>query len=515
MSRTRLNYGSLSYGVGIAAGLPAALACMNRNAVDLITVYRGHRRAVGKLTRATIDNALRYGLGALRAGDLAVKRAPAMASPAAVADMGRKLERHVGSERTSLLRTVGRLAREQGAQAYLVGGLVRDLLLGRANRDLDVVVVGDAAALAVELARQLGAEAQVHKAFGTATLFLDDMQLDLAMARRESYRSPGALPRVEPSGLQDDLLRRDFTVNCLAIALGPDRYGGLIDPCAAREDLRRRRIRVLHGLSFIEDPTRIFRALRLARRLRFELGPQTSRLVRVAIGHSMLELLSATRLRRELDYSMEEGELAAAVRSLQAYRLWDAIDPALRPGRGSAAKLERLDRLTRIHQPARHADRPPRWVAALTLLLLDRTAAQRRRVAERLRPDRRSRTLLLDSPREVSALRRVLEARGKHDPAALTLSCHRVSHLAVMLTAATTRSRRVQAMLRSYLEEWNRVRADLTGRDLIAAGIPEGPAVARGLERALRAKLRGDAPDRTSQLEIALKAAGKARGRKR
>jgi hypothetical protein len=200
---------------------------------------------------------------------------------------------------------------------------------------------------------------------------------------------------------------------------------------------------------------------------------------------------------------------------MQSYRLWDAIDPALRPGRGSAAKLERLERLVAIHQPARQADRPPRWVAALALLLLDRTASQRRRVTERLRPDRRSQALVLDAPREVTVLRRALEKSRREDPATLIMACRRVSHLAVMLTAATTRSRWSQALLTEYLEEWNRVRTDLTGRDLIASGIPEGPAVARGLEAALRAKLKGTAPDRAAQLEIALQVAGTARRRRR
>jgi len=197
------------------------------------------------------------------------------------------------------LRRVARQSRLTGTPTYLVGGAIRDTLLGRTTKDIDLVVEGDI----VRLGAKLGHEVDSHAAFQTAVLRLDDgTRIDLARSRRESYPSAAALPVVQPAPLDEDLRRRDFTVNAMAVPLTPRGYGALIDPHGGLDDLRRRRIRVLHPLSFLEDPTRALRAVRLCTSRGLRMEPDTARLLEVARRTHVFDRLSGSRLRREIEH---------------------------------------------------------------------------------------------------------------------------------------------------------------------------------------------------------------------
>lgn len=410
-----------------------------------------------------------------------------------------------------LLRRAGGLARARGERAFLVGGSVRDLLLGRAGRDLDLVVEGDAPGLARALAVELRGESRTHAAFGTATVELPGgIRLDLATARRERYAGPAALPAVERADLRSDLLRRDFTFNCLALDLSPGRFGELIDPCGGLEDLRAGRVRVLHDRSFVDDPTRVFRALRLAARLGFRAAPRTARLLDAALEAGMIERLSPARLRREIVAALEGEEAAATVRALQRRGVWARVDPALRVGRLELARLERQRRFrVDLAGPARKA-RAPVWVAALALIAFERSPGQRRRLVQRLRPDRRSAEWLREAPSEARRLLRFLGRSRRPRPGTVWAACRGLPELAIQLAWVATESRRLRRDLERYLVEWSGVSADIDGSDLLAAGIPPGPAIARGLRAAVRGKLDGRAAGREAQLALALRAAGQA-----
>src|SRR4030042_521069 len=173
----------------------------------------------------------------------------------------------------NLLRDAGDKANKMGQEMFLVGGGVRDLFLGRPNFDLDLVIEGDAIKLAQELAKSSRVKLIVHRCFGTAKLNFSDFTLDIAAARRETYSRPGALPDVQPGTINDDLFRRDFSVNAMALCLAPERFGELIDLYHGQDDIANRLIRVLHPNSFIDDATRIFRAIRYEQRLGFTLEP--------------------------------------------------------------------------------------------------------------------------------------------------------------------------------------------------------------------------------------------------
>jgi tRNA nucleotidyltransferase (CCA-adding enzyme) len=409
-----------------------------------------------------------------------------------------------------LLRRAGALARARGERACLVGGCVRDLYLGRAGRDLDLVVVGDAPGLARALVSELGGESRAHAAFGTATVELPDgTRLDLATARRERYAGPAALPSVEPADLHSDLLRRDFTFNCMALDLSPRRFGELIDPCGGLEDLRAGRVRVLHDRSFIDDPTRVLRALRLAARLGFRTAPPTAKLLSAALEAGMIERLSSTRLRREIVAALEGEEAAATVRAFQRRGVWARVDPALKVGRLELARLERQRRFAvALAGPARKKT-PPAWVAALALIAFERSPGQRRRLARRLRPDRRSAAMLSEGPSEARRLLRSLGRSSRPRPGTVWAACRDLSDLAIRLAWVVTGDRPLRRDLERYLAEWSVVRADIDGSDLLAAGLPAGPAIATGLRAAVRAKLDGRAAGREAQLALALRVTGR------
>lgn len=339
------------------------------------------------------------------------------------------------------------------APVYLVGGAVRDLLLRRGRSDVDLVVLGDAAALAAEL----GAITVEHERFATAKLRLDGHRVDIATARAESYPQPGALPEIEPAiAIETDLARRDFTINAMAIPL--QGATSLIDPYGGRADLEAGVLRVLHPRSFVDDPTRTLRAARYAARFGFELEPGTEELLR----RTDLGTVSADRRRADLLRLAAEPE---APRGFELLAAWGLVAP--RPGGiGLAARVGELLAAPPWQGVA------PRDRAVLTAALGSPGGEERLAAA---RPERPSRAVEL--------------ARGR-DPLELVL--------ARALGAE---------WLDHYLLEWRSVGLEIDGDDLIAAGVRQGPAVGRGLDEALRRKLDGEIAGREAELDAALDAA--------
>lgn len=344
----------------------------------------------------------------------------------------------------------------EGESAYLVGGAVRDLLLGLDNPDLDVVVEGDA----VAAARRLGAEPRAHERFATATLVLDGVRVDLATARAERYERPGALPEVEPAPLARDLARRDFTVNAMAVPLSGK--AELIDPHGGLDDLRAGRLRVLHPASFVDDPTRALRAARYAARFGFELEEETAELLAAAD----LSTVSSERVEAELR-RVAASEHAAETFALLARWGLAGIDA------GAGPRVEAMRAV--LAQPGWDELLDTAEATYAIAVPDDALEAAALRLAA-ARPDRPSRAAEL--------------ARGR---GAVELAAGRMA-------GAT--------WLDEYVREWRHVRLEIDGQDLLAAGVPEGPAVGRGLAAALDAKLDGKAGGREEELRVALGAAG-------
>jgi tRNA nucleotidyltransferase (CCA-adding enzyme) len=344
-----------------------------------------------------------------------------------------------------------------GRPVYLVGGAVRDLLLGRARTDIDLVVEGNATALA----QRLGGEVVEHERFATAKVRLGEHEVDIATARAESYPYPGALPVVEPTdGIADDLARRDFTVNAMAIPLRRDPE--LIDPHRGLGDLESGLLRVLHGGSFDDDPTRALRAARYAARFGFELERETASLLAEA------ELGTVSADRREAELLRLAGE-AEAVRGFGLLVEWGLLDL-------SEKRLELAGR-----------------VAGLVTASPWKDAARRDRVVLSAALGRWGEAERLAGAHPALPSEAVQLARG-------------VSPVELALARAMGAE-----WLDRYLLEWRQVRLDIGGEDLIAAGVPQGPSVGRGLAAAIRAKLDGEVAGRDEELARALKAARESR----
>src|SRR5262249_34680846 len=238
-----------------------------------------------------------------------------------------------------------RLAARRGDSLYLVGGAVRDLLFGRKIVDADLAVEGNGIALGRALARELGATARGHGRFGTVSLeFQDGSRLDVASTRTETYASAGSLPRVARAALDEDLARRDFTINAMALRLAPGRPV-LVDPFGGRRDLARKAVRMLHPGSPRDDPTRAFRAVRYAHRLGFSIAPRTRRWIRAAVAAGSLGPVSGDRLRRELRLIFSEPDPARAAATMRRLGLDAAVDPALSANRKALEALRRAERI--------------------------------------------------------------------------------------------------------------------------------------------------------------------------
>lgn len=397
------------------------------------------------------------------------------------------------------------LARERGEPLYLAGGAVRDLLLGRARDivDVDLVVESDAAGFARELARRLGARLTLHGRFGTAALALPDGgRLDVATARAEDYERPGALPRVREGTIADDLARRDFTVNAIAMEVASARRPRLLDPFKGRRDLDRRLVRMLHERSALDDPTRAFRAVRYANRLGFRIGEATRAWIRAAVERGALDAVSGDRLRRELVLLFGEPNPAAAVRGMAALDLPRAFHPALGFDASTGRALRAAERLAARRGP----DAPEGWLLYLLVWMADSTPEAAAAIARRLNLPRRAAGIVRGWPelRRSVAAAATVAATGGSAPSALGRIVEGASDQAVLATAAIAPPAARKRILAAHGAPVFRL--GIRGRDLLEAGVPPGPAIGRALSATLSAR-RDGAIRREQELAFALEAA--------
>jgi len=422
-----------------------------------------------------------------------VRRAP----PPAVIAMQARLERSLDAESRSLLAVVGRLAADHGGRAFAVGGLVRDAWLGRdaAHHDLDVVIEGDARLVARALADARGGTLVEHERFLTASVALPDgRRVDVVTARSERYEEPGALPRVMPAAIAQDLRRRDFSANAMAVELASGTFG-LLDPLGGAADVARRRLRVLHPLSFVEDPTRIFRAARYAARLGFTLDAWSARCRALALELAPYSALSAARVAAELERILADAGAGAALAGLARAGAFRLLTSRHRVSRATLAWLRALPATlawARAHAAvpslevlaaALSAGQPPD-VAAATLRGLGLSGAPLGRVHEAV-----ATTSALDE--RLAGARRPSEAARAVREAGPTTA----AWLHVAGDAAT------RARLERLVAAEPDGRSLLGGEAVLGLGVPRGPDVAAVLGALRDARLDGEIRDRQGEID--------------
>lgn len=415
-------------------------------------------------------------------------------------DLKHLLESKLPEKLLRLLEEIGYMAERMGYKAYLVGGFVRDLLLGKENLDVDVVVEGDGLAFAKALGERFGLVPKVHKAMGTATLrFEEGWRLDIATARIEYYPTPASPPKVEGSSLKHDLMRRDFTINALAINLLPSNFGELIDFFGGQKDIKERVIRVLHGLSFIEDPSRIFRALRFESRFGFKMDKQTEHLLKEAISLGFVQKLSGHRLLTELQLVLEEEKAPQILERMEEFGLLKVFHPKL----SLTDKLKGLiSQTTEVLNWYKFLYlRESATKSHVLLLVLTETLKPHERVemVEKLGIVGPLKKLLLEERQKAQmALLRLQPSMDPWEVFEILEPFHIETLLYLMALCQDAR----QKLLAEFISRWRLVKPSLKGRDLLALGIPPGPEYQKILRRLLQARLREEVRDKEGELEL-------------
>ena len=378
---------------------------------------------------------------------------------------------------------------------YLVGGAVRDLLMNEPSFDVDVAVEGDGIAFGRALAAALGGRSVPHDKFGTAVVVHGGGRVDVATARTEFYDYPGALPAVEQASIREDLYRRDFTINALAVSLKGEDFGRLVDFFGGLRDLEAGVVRVLHNLSFIDDPTRLFRALRYENRYGFRMEAHTQGLARACVDMELVGELSSARLRDELEALLSEEEVAGTLRRLGELRLDQAIHPHLAAGEDAVALVAELDELRK-----RFAPETPLWRPRLAALARRLPPDELYAWFERLRLRRRDADRIADAVTVAPRLREVVAVTD--EPAALRALAepHDPDGLLMAMAGADDD---VRARLARYFEELRDVRLEISGADLADLGLGESPQVGAVLDEVLRRKLNGEVDGREAELAAA------------
>jgi tRNA nucleotidyltransferase (CCA-adding enzyme) len=395
---------------------------------------------------------------------------------------------------------------------YLVGGAVRDVLLGEQSLDLDVMVEGDAIEFARLLAQHLGVDSHAHERFETAVVKGVDrtgaeVRVDVAGARTEFYGAPGALPEVERSTLRYDLARRDFTINAMATSLKPGTLGDTYDFSGGYRDLRNRTVRVLHNLSFVEDPTRLLRAVRYEARLGFNMDGHTLSLARGCIDMKLVGDLASARLRDELLDLLREPNLDQALARMGGLGLDRALHSHLSAGRDARAAIARARDVMK-DEPFAHAVRPE--LALLACMCAEMAAHEAYEWLDRIRMSRRDQDVVAECISLAPRLIDRLEAEPPPAPSELyELLSGRAAEVPVVTIARSRDPARTKAQLVAYAERVEAVGLDITGDDLRGAGVPESPALGRALRQTLALKLDGFVSGREEELDTALRLASR------
>jgi tRNA nucleotidyltransferase (CCA-adding enzyme) len=462
---------------------------------------------IGAITRTDL---LRFMYSGLRGQKLEIYDVARDVIPVRRRKMEDLLRRNLSSRLLRILKDLGTVGDVLDLPVYAVGGFVRDLLLGLENSDLDVTIEGDGILFAETFAKRHNCRVKSHLKFGTAVIiFPDGMKVDVASTRLEYYASPGELPTVERSSLKMDLYRRDFTINTLAIRLNSTDFGVLTDYFGALRDVREKMIRVLHNLSFVEDPTRVFRALRFAQRLNFHIAKHTENLIKNAVKMNFLDKLGGKRLLTELVYILREKEPVRAIETMTSLGLLQFIHPELSLGSENRAVLEETQKILSWFELLFLERRYEKWVVYFLSLCQPLTSEQFWATCTRLSVAEHYKEKLFEMRKAGES---VLE--NMHRLAARRSRIHRseiyhwlnglpVEILLYMMAKSFDET--VKKFISLYFTQLQNVHCLISGEDLKKMGLPPGPRYREILDKVLKARLDNEVTTREDELRLAKK----------
>jgi tRNA nucleotidyltransferase (CCA-adding enzyme) len=485
-------------------GPDADLAEIQKKIIDnkqrILPVVDG-ARIIGVITRTDLLNIL---VGQRQEHSAASAAPPRESDMPRTRSVAKLMQERLPARVLDVLHGVGQTASELGFGAYGVGGFVRDLLLFRSDEDIDIVIEGDGIRFAREYARITGARIHTHEKFGTAVIiYPDGFKIDVASARMEYYKFPAALPVVEMSSIKLDLYRRDFTINTLAIQLNPDRFGVLIDFFNAQKDIKEKSIRVLHNLSFVEDPTRVFRAIRFEQRFDFSIGRLTAGLIANAVAMDFFRELSGRRVFSELRLILQEDNAPAAVDRLNDFGLLKVVHPALTLGKSLMARLNAVRQVLAWYDLLFLGESYMRWAVYFLALIQYFDAEKAEAICSRFELNPRLRKMFVDNRPKAERCLLGLERRLPPDNSGLyrRLSEFR-TELILFMMAATDREE-VKKAISLYCTNLRRTSIFLKGSDLKALGLAPGPAFRQIFEAVFEARLNGRVRSREDELGLA------------
>jgi tRNA nucleotidyltransferase (CCA-adding enzyme) len=403
-----------------------------------------------------------------------------------------------------VLQDIGAAAEEIGLNAYVIGGFVRDLFLYRTNEDVDVVIEGDGIAFARQYAQKMGARIHTHAKFGTAVvIFENGFKVDVASARMEYYQFPAALPTIEMSSLKLDLYRRDFSINTLCIHLNPSKFGTLIDFFSAQKDLKEKTIRVLHNLSFVEDPTRAFRAIRFEQRFGFTIGKLTATLINNAVRMDFFKRLSGKRVFAELKQILAEDNPGPAVARLRDFDLLKVVHPSIELSPAMTHLFASIKKVVSWYDLLFLEESYMKWSVYFMGMIHSCDRETTRDICRRFELPPSVQALFATgrfaAERRLNSLERQLPSENSQ--LYRKLAEFRIELILYMMAAARTEA--VRKAISHYCVHLRFVRPWLRGQDLKELGLPPGPRYRIILDELLNARLNGRVDSREDEITLA------------
>lgn len=418
----------------------------------------------------------------------------------------RNLKKRLPREIFNLIKIIGGYADKNSYRVFCVGGFVRDLLLGLKNFDLDIVVEKDALGFAKRLADKSGGSLVVHKKFGTATIAGGEFKIDIATARTERYEYPASLPTVKFASIKEDLYRRDFTINAMAISINKNTFGELIDFFNGQRDLRAKKIKVLHDLSFVEDPTRIFRAVRFEQRFSFKIEPHTEELIKTAVNLDMFGRTQKQRIRDEIILILSEDVPVNAVMRLNQLHELRFIHPKLKLHKQTIGLFKAIGQACIWYKLSFLNKRPlDGWVIYFMALVNTLTKNEIKSICEKFVFTKGDEKRIISCKEKAKALARQLDLKAYLAPSAIYKSLEPLAYEVILFIMATTKTKEAKSRIFLFFNRYNGTRLNITGKDLKAIGLAPGPKYKNILDKILYAKLDGKVKNKQEELMLAKK----------